>query len=112
MLGVQADPQGVGIGEADVLDGHAHQSPEDVQRVFAPFQHPVEPEQRGIDIGIADAFVQGRNILIAVVAGSVIPRDLVLEDVEDDRFVDRLSRSAVWKMISTRLSSRRLSPLL
>ena len=50
--------EGLGVGQADVLDGEAHQAPRDVAGVLAADNHAREPVERGVGVGAAQRLVQ------------------------------------------------------
>ena len=58
VLGRIGDDQRLRIGEADVLDRHAHDAAREEQRILAGVEHAREIIERRIGIGAAHRFVQ------------------------------------------------------
>ncbi len=81
------------IGEPDVLDRHAHQTAREEQRVLAGREHAGEPVQRGVGIGAAHRFVQGRDQVVVPVAGAVVDGGAALHDVGEPGHVEGLVRT-------------------
>ena len=66
-----ATSQARGIGQADVLDGHAHDAPPHVERIGTAVEHAHQPVQRGIGVRAAHRLVQGRDLVVEGVAALV-----------------------------------------
>ena len=84
VFGSERDGKGAGIGEADVLTGHAHHAPREVERVFAGFEHAREPIEGRVGIGVADGFVQRGDEVVMLFAGLVVAEKFALEDVFEE----------------------------
>ena len=56
--------QGARVGQADVFDGHAGHAAGQVDRVAAAVEHAREPVKRGVGVGAAHGFVQGRDLVV------------------------------------------------
>ena len=61
------------IGIPDVFRGKDHHPAGDEFRIFPRFQHPGEPIERSMRIGITQAFNVGRNDIVMLFAGLVVP---------------------------------------
>ena len=78
--GRDALDQGLGIGEADVLDGEAHQAAGDVARVLAARQHARQPIERRVGVGAPERLVQGGNQVVVALLALVVERRAALDD--------------------------------
>ena len=67
VLGGVGDDERLRIGEADVLDRHAHQPARDVERVLAGVEHAREIVERRVGIGAAHRLVQRRDQVVVAV---------------------------------------------
>ena len=81
VLGGIGDHQRLRIGEADVLDGHAHHPPRHEQRVLAGIEHAREIIQRRVGIGAAHRLMQRRDQVVVAVGRLVVDRRAALQDV-------------------------------
>ena len=70
--------EGARVGEADVLDGHAHEPARDVHRVLAGVEHASEPVQGGVGVPAADGLVERRDMVVVLVPGLVVDREAPL----------------------------------
>ena len=83
----------VGLGEADVLDGEAHQPPGDVAGILAARHHAGEPIERRVGIGPAQRLVQGADQVEVAVLVLVVERQALLHRLHQPRPVEeRLGR--------------------
>ena len=67
------------IGQADVLDRHAHQAAGEIQAVFAGFEHARQPVERRVGVGGTHALVQGGNQVEVLFAALVVEQHLAAE---------------------------------
>ena len=64
IVGTHRQLQGSWIGNADIFRGKADDPSCHVQRIFSGFQHPGQPVNGRIGIGIAHRFMQGRDDVV------------------------------------------------
>ena len=109
----ESEVERFGRGEADVFDGHADDAAGDVHGVFAGVEHASQPIERGVDVAVADGFVQSGDEVVVFFAVLVIEKDALLEglgcDLGCDAFAARASASLA--AISSALRALRASPL-
>ena len=55
------------VGQADILDGHAHQAAGDVERILAAVEHARKPIERRIGVRAAHRFVQRADQVVVAV---------------------------------------------
>lgn len=60
------------VCETNVLGCDDHESPGDVEGVFARLQHACEVVEGGVGVGAADGFVEGGDRVVVLVAGAVV----------------------------------------
>ena len=89
-----AEGEGVGIGEADIFDGHANHAAGNVERIFTGFDHSSQPVQCGVGITVAHGFVQGGDEVVMFFAGFVVEQGAFLEGVANDVVGDLCGPSA------------------
>ena len=66
------DLQRAGVGKPHVFAGKARHSARDVEGVFARLEHTRQPIYRGIRVGVAHRFVQGRDDVVVFLARLVV----------------------------------------
>ena len=81
VLGGVGDHQRLRIGQADVLDRHAHDAAREIKRVLAGIEHAGEIIQRGVGIGAAHRLVQRRDQIVVAVLLLVVDRRAPLHDL-------------------------------
>ena len=84
----EGEVERLGRGEADVFDGHADDAAGDVHGVFAGVEHSSEPVKRGVDVAVADGFVQGGDEVVVFFAGLVVEEDALLQGFGGDLCCD------------------------
>ena len=77
--GGEAEIQRLGSGQADVLDGHAHDAARTVHWIFAGLQHAAQPVERGVRVGVAHALVQRRDDVVVLLALLVVEQHSALQ---------------------------------
>ena len=83
VLGGQRLDQRLRIGKAHVLNCHAHDAPDDEQRVLPRHQHPGEIVKSRIRIRTAHRFMQGRNEIVMPVGRLVVERHALLDGARE-----------------------------
>ena len=78
-FGVQGQGQGLRVGQADVLGGETDHAPGDVERILARRQHPDEPVERGVDVAVTEALVEGRDEVEVLFPGFVVEEGPLLK---------------------------------
>ena len=86
--GGDADAERGGVSESDVFRGHADQAARHVERVLSGFEHPAQPVERGVGIGVAHRLVQRRNQVVVLLARLIVEQHLALDGVFNDGFCD------------------------
>ena len=79
LLGGEGDPEGVGVGQSDILGGGDDQSPGDEARILASVEHLGHPVEGGVGVGAPDRFDEGRDGVVVLVSIRVIDNRLVLD---------------------------------
>jgi hypothetical protein len=87
---VERHAQRARIGEADVLDRHAHEAPADVERVRAPVEHAHHPVERGVSVGAAHCLVKRRDLVVELLAALVEAPQIFRQRLLEERGVDPL----------------------
>ena len=82
------------IGEPDVFGGEADQPARHVHRVLAGLEHPRQPVERGVRIGVAQRLVQRRDDVEVLFAALVVEQGTLLEQLRDQRRVHRRHAAA------------------
>ena len=72
-------------------DGHAHHAAGDEQRVLAGVEHARQVVERGVGVGAAHAFVQGRDQVVVAVLALVVERRAPLHDLGETAGVQNLA---------------------
>jgi hypothetical protein len=110
--GVVGDLQRARVGQADVFPGHAHDAARQVFGVGAAVEHAAQPVQGRVRMRAAHRFVQGRDLVVEIVAALV-----EAARVQGQRVVDEFARdrgdaevSAEVLVCSSRFRKRRASP--
>ena len=107
--------QRLGIGQAHVLGGEAHQAARDVEGVLARLQHAGQPVEPGVGVGVADRLVQRADDVEVLLARAVVEQRLAREGLPHGLQVHGARRpsasgAAVVTAISRTLSAVRASP--
>ena len=111
LLGVEREAERVRIGVAHVLGGEAHEAARDVERILAGLEHPPEPVERAVGIGVAQRLVQGGDEVVVLLARLVVEERLLLGRLADRRLRDAGLAVAARRRSSRMLSALRASPL-
>ena len=88
-------------GQADILDGHAHDAAREIERIFAAGKHAAQPIKRGVGIGVAHALVQRGDQVVVLLAGFVVHQHALLRGFRRDGFVMCLLPSAIASCAAT-----------
>jgi len=72
VFGGERDAERPRVGQADILDRHAHQAPGDVERVLPARQHARQPIERAIGVRSAHRLVQRGNQIEVLLAALVV----------------------------------------
>ena len=80
--------EGLGVGQAHVLGGEAHQAARDVERVLAGLQHARQPVEAGVGVGVADRLVERADDVEVLLARAVVEEGLAREGLLHGREVD------------------------
>ena len=86
--GIEAQGERARVGVADLLAGHAHHPPGDVERVAAAVEHAREPVQRGVRVGAAHRLVQRADLVVENVAALVEAPHRVAQHLFHQRPID------------------------
>ena len=106
-----ADHQRLRIGEADILDRHAHHAAREIERVLAGIEHAREIIERGVRIGAAHRFVQRRDQIVMAVLRLVVDRRAPLHDRPASAAASKISPArAARQTSSASVSAARPSP--
>ena len=90
------DLQRAGIRQADVFTGEPRHAPCNVERVFTCFQHPREPVDRRLRVGVAHRFVERGNDVIVLLPFFVVEEGLARDQLLQRSGVD--GRHSVLKI--------------
>ncbi len=89
VLGRVGDQNGQGVGLTDVLDRHAHDAARQIERVFAPVQHPRQPVERRVRIRSAHRLMQGRDEVVVLFPRLVVGGGAFLKHARQRLHVQR-----------------------
>ena len=87
------DGERVGVREADVLHGHAHEAARHVHRVLSAVQHARQPVQGSVRVRAAHRFVQGGDKVEVLLARLVVAGEPLLQ--RRRHVLDRDRRGAI-----------------
>ena len=88
--GRDGDPQSLWIGKPNIFGGDADQPPSQEPRIFSGLDHPRQPIERRIGIGIANRFVKRGNQVVVLFSGTVVRKALPLNGLCHYPGIDRL----------------------